>query len=451
VSRVQILIEDDGNRTAVRHLADQRYTVVDERELVRTDCYVVDDQTLPTYREQLLEHKQEQHPTFCPVVLIRREDTHVSVDLGSPDESDEVQLIDETVGAPIDREVLFRRLDNLIVRRNQSLTLTRQYERSEARFEALFDAVPDPAFVLDQTDKIVEVNDEFCSVLGTDRTDVVGEQLSEVRQLGMDAEVIVKRVRADGVSPQTSVDTIMFTDREGRDRHATLSVQSVTVSSESLTVGVLTDITELQEKTERLEEFASVLAHDLRNPLQVAKTRTEITKQQFPDAAEHLDPVEESIYRMQDLITKLLTIARTGSDDQDWELLALRECAESAWETVATADSSLVVETDGATVTASEERLRELFENLFRNAIEHAGPDVTVTVGSLPDGFYVADDGPGIPEQKRDEIFQMGYSTLDSGNGLGMSIVAEIAKAHNWDIIVRDSAEGGARFEFTER
>jgi signal transduction histidine kinase len=74
---------------------------------------------------------------------------------------------------------------------------------------------------------------------------------------------------------------------------------------------------------------------------------------------------------------------------------------------------------------------------------------VTVTVGELADcdGFYVADDGPGIPADERETVFESGYSTAADGTGFGLSIVEEIASAHGWAVRVTDSAEGGARFE----
>jgi signal transduction histidine kinase len=95
--------------------------------------------------------------------------------------------------------------------------------------------------------------------------------------------------------------------------------------------------------------------------------------------------------------------------------------------------------------------LSQLLENLFRNAVEHGGDDVTVNVGSLPGGFYVADDGPGIPAADRESVFEPGFTTNDDGTGFGLEIVEAVASAHGWDVRVTDAAEGegGARFEFT--
>jgi signal transduction histidine kinase len=100
-------------------------------------------------------------------------------------------------------------------------------------------------------------------------------------------------------------------------------------------------------------------------------------------------------------------------------------------------------------ISADEDRLTELFENLFRNAVEHGGSEVTVTVGPMNGGFYVADDGPGIAEERREAVFDHGVSSSDDGSGYGLSIVRTIAHAHGWDVIVSEADAGGARFEFT--
>jgi signal transduction histidine kinase len=151
---------------------------------------------------------------------------------------------------------------------------------------------------------------------------------------------------------------------------------------------------------------------------------------------------------MDTLITDLLTLAQDGETVTDRESVALASLAENCWTTVETADATLVTDID-RTVLANESRLKQLFENLVRNAVEHAGADVTVTVGALDDGFYVADDGPGIPEDERETVFEAGYSTSTEGTGFGLSIARKVAAAHDWEIRVRDSADGGTRFEIT--
>jgi len=98
-------------------------------------------------------------------------------------------------------------------------------------------------------------------------------------------------------------------------------------------------------------------------------------------------------------------------------------------------------------VLADPGRLKRLLQNLFRNAAEHGGD--RVVVGDLSDGFYVADNGPGIPENRRDEVFESGHTTSESGTGFGLAIVERIAEAHGWEVTLTAGADGGARFEFT--
>jgi len=203
---------------------------------------------------------------------------------------------------------------------------------------------------------------------------------------------------------------------------------------------------ELRRQNERLEQFASVVSHDLRNPLTVAKGRIDIEREIH--GSEHLDVAADSIERSFELIEDLLALARGGQDVSDTERVAVADLVEECWSTVDT--NGAAIETDiEATVTADRSRLRQLFENLFRNSIEHGGHDVTVEVGSLPDGFYVADTGRGIPVEHRDRVFEEGYSESQDGTGFGLSIIEQIVGAHDWDIRIADNADRGVRFEIT--
>jgi signal transduction histidine kinase len=188
------------------------------------------------------------------------------------------------------------------------------------------------------------------------------------------------------------------------------------------------------------------VSHDLRNPLNVAEGRLELAMENCE--SEHHDSVAQSLDRMESLIDDVLSLARAGEAVGETETVELAGLVEGCWQTVETASAGLVVETE-TRVQADPSRLQQLFENLMRNAVEHGGEDVTITVGDLPDGFYVEDDGPGIPEDERGNVFDAGYSTAADGTDLGLSIVREVAEAHRWEIEVTESESGGARFEAT--
>lgn len=203
---------------------------------------------------------------------------------------------------------------------------------------------------------------------------------------------------------------------------------------------------ELKRRNERLVEFAGVISHDLRNPLNVAEGSLELAREE--NDSEHLDAVASAHGRMKTLIDDLLTLAREGEEMADEEPVDLDGLIENCWRNVDTAEATLVAKTD-RTVRADRSRLAQLLENIIRNAVEHGGDDVTFTAGELEDGFYIQDDGPGIPEDEWDDVFEPGYSTAEDGTGFGLSIVRQVAHAHDWGLRVTDSAEGGARFEIS--
>jgi len=202
----------------------------------------------------------------------------------------------------------------------------------------------------------------------------------------------------------------------------------------------------LERQNERLGEFASMVSHDLRNPLSIAKGNLGFAREEHD--SEELRRIEGALERMEDLIEDVLALAREGDVDE-LQSVGLVEVVQAVWESVGADTASLAVEEDLGTVRADERRLRQLFENLLRNAVEHGGENVTVRVGTTEagDGFYVADDGPGIPADEREAVFESGYSTSHDGTGFGLTIVATIADAHGWSVSVTESEAGGARFD----
>ena len=204
---------------------------------------------------------------------------------------------------------------------------------------------------------------------------------------------------------------------------------------------------ELDRQNERLDKFASVISHDLRNPLNIAEGRLELASEDCD--SEHLEAVKRAHARMATLIEDTMSLARAGESIGDTEPINLPELVDTCWQSVETDEATLVTDTD-ASIAADMSRLQQLFENLLRNAVEHGGSEVTITVGDLPDGFYVEDNGLGISEDERGNVLDADYSTAEEGTGFGLSIVREIAEAHGWEIGVTDSEAGGARFEITD-
>ena len=222
-----------------------------------------------------------------------------------------------------------------------------------------------------------------------------------------------------------------------------LNLVQIIASNAEIALQRLRKERELQRENERLEQFASTVSHDLRNPLQVAKG----TLSQLEECPAGLDRMRQAHERMEEVIEGVLTLTRQGDRVEDPSPVDLSAVARACWTHVSSCETDLVVEEDSLVVSGDDTRLKHLFENLFRNAVTH-GEASTIRVGAVDGGFYVADDGVGIPEAKRDTIFDNGYTTSDDGTGLGLTIVEEIAHAHDWDVSVTESGTGGARFEF---
>jgi len=326
------------------------------------------------------------------------------------------------------------------------------------RFQVAFDTVPEPAVhVVFEDDKPIvhRVNESF--------SDTFGYTQEEARGQSIDSLVVPENRQHEAADinrqaiekSRVEEEIVRKTVESERPFLFTAKTMTMAEDDEQQSEGIATyvDLTEqkrreeeLARQNERLDRFASVVSHDLRNPLTIAQGRLELAMEEYE--SQQLEEVAHALDRMETLIDDLLTLARQGHPIGETEAVDLANLVESCWGNVATSDATLEADLV-KTVRADRSRLQQLLENLIRNAVEHAGDDVTVKVGELADGFYVADNGPGVPKEERDEIFEPGYSRAEGGTGFGLAIVQEITEAHGWEIGVTDSEIGGARFVIT--
>ena len=203
----------------------------------------------------------------------------------------------------------------------------------------------------------------------------------------------------------------------------------------------------LVRQNERLDEFASIVSHDLRTPLDLAGVHLELAAEECAPN-DHLEKVADAHARMADLIDDVLMWAREGDAVEATEHVSIPALLRECWAGQQTGDATLDVTTDRS-VQADHGRLTQVFDNLFDNAIAYAGETATVTVGETEtgDGIYVADDGPGIPPAERDAVFDSGHTLSMEGTGFGLAIVRQIVEAHGWSVTLTESEDGGARFE----
>ena len=340
-----------------------------------------------------------------------------------------------------------------------------QLRETGSRLEALFEQSPDMINIHDGDGNLLDPNPRLLEETGDDEDELTDTKVweldrtiepDEARALwaGMDHG---DRERFEGV----------YERADGTTFPVEVHLRRLALDGDDRFMAISRDISErkerereLERQNERLEEFASVVSHDLRNPLNVAAGRLELLEDECDSG--QIDAIRRAHDRMETLIDDLLALARDGETES--EPVELGPFCENCWQNVETGTGTLRVETD-RTVHADRGRLKQLFENLVRNAvehgstspdsqtrqdaIEHGGEDVTVVVGDLDDGFYVEDDGPGIPPEDRDRVFDAGYSTAPDGTGFGLSIVRDVVEAHGWEIRLTEGDDGGARFEIT--
>jgi len=187
--------------------------------------------------------------------------------------------------------------------------------------------------------------------------------------------------------------------------------------------------------------------------MNVAKGRLELAQDECE--SQHLNQIDDALNRMQRLIEDVLWLTSEGRDIGETEPIDLQEAVGAARDITADNHEQADLIFDGSDsgdwshIRADEDRLQQVLENLFQNAIEHAGPEITIRVEKTEHGFAVEDDGPGIPPEERHRIFDASYSTSEGGTGFGLQIVEQVVEAHEWDIHVIDGEAGGARFELT--
>ena len=345
----------------------------------------------------------------------------------------------------IDREVTERK------RRQRAL------ERSRQRLQSLFKKLPDAIVIHDADGNVIDVNDQTIDDLGYTRGELLSMNVTDF-EVGVAPEELRETWAEMNVGDRDKGQG-RYRRKDGSTFPVEVWVDKTRIGGEEQFIALSRDVTarvqrekELRRKNDRLDEFAGIVAHDLRNPLSIAQGRMTIAAAQVEGGggvSDDLRVAQKALGRMEDIISDTLVLARRGDAVESPEPIPVAEIVGRCWNMVETGDASLVV-VDKCTIEGDPDRLRHVFENLLRNAVEHGGAGVTVRVGRAGEAtLYVEDDGPGIPPERRENGFEPGRTSREEGTGFGLAIVERIAEAHDWEVTLTEAEGGGARFEFT--
>jgi len=364
----------------------------------------------------------------------------------------------EFTGAPIETDLAE---DTCVCGIGRDITASKRTER-ELREQTAFvegglEGVIDFYYLLDPNGFIRDWSEGTPELVGYDPEELRGAHASAFVPEGSEEEVMETLVRA--VEEGRARVEVPFVTPDGVETPYEFTVVVVRDDDGEVTgiCGLARDVSEryerertLRRERDRLAAFASAVSHDLRNPLTVAQGHLELARASGDDGSdEHFEAIDRALSRMETLVDHVLALAKEGRAVGETEPVALGPIVDDTWRSLGTRGEATLERDELPTIVADDARLRQLVENLLRNAVDHGGESVHVEVSALDDGFAIADDGPGVPPSERERVFDAGVSNADGGIGIGLAIVEEIAEAHGWSVSVAESAAGGARFTVT--
>lgn len=204
----------------------------------------------------------------------------------------------------------------------------------------------------------------------------------------------------------------------------------------------------LREERERLRRLASVLSHELRNPLMAIDGQLQLYRDRGETA--HLDAAEQNVERLGDVITDTLWLVRGDDTVSEMSMVDVMSVAEEAWATF-NDDTVSLHTTSMERIPANRSLLQTVFEKLFENTLEHtSATELSVGpyyMGDYLEGFYIEDNGSGFTEAELSAAFDIGIDETSGTSGIGLAVVKEIIQRHNWTISVVEGDGDGAKFE----
>jgi two-component system sensor kinase FixL len=348
-----------------------------------------------------------------------------------------------------------------------------QRHRLEAQFAQMFGAMPFGLLLVDAGGKIVLTNARTDAMFGYAAGALNGLKLEVLiparirkQHVGFrDSYAMAPTIRAMGTGRD-----LMALHSSGAEFPVEIALAPIEQGGGKLTLAAVTDISlrkdlenNLRQANANLEEFTYVASHDLRSPLRgisdlLEWIREELDETRMTDSVRgNFDRIQVRVARTERMIDDLLTYARAGAMDGEVSKVSPREMLESLILLVnPPADARIEIEVgaDVAPFDTTSVPLQTALRNLLENALKHAGrPDATIRMSVRSEGrycaFHVEDDGHGVPETARNQIFRLFHraTTKTEGHGIGLAVTRRIVTRHGGEVdYIGESAMGGAHF-----
>jgi two-component system phosphate regulon sensor histidine kinase PhoR len=339
------------------------------------------------------------------------------------------------------------------------------FNQFQSQQNALFDSMAEGLLLLDETGRIQLANRAFASLFGV-TNDVHHKTIIEALRLH----------ELSGIVDQldTEKHTVEHELRLSSPEERWLQVNGAGIfngnGQRHGTILVFHDLTRLKELESARKEFVANVSHELRTPLSLIKGYVETLLDGAKDnpevAAKFLRTIERNADRLKLLIEDLLTISEleSGRVKLNLQVVALRPAVDKVLDDlkVRAGDKSMNLfnRAPELSLRADSNRLEQVLANLVDNAIKYgrSNGNVSVEAGPATDGLVeirVCDDGPGIPRESLERIFERFYrvdkarSREQGGTGLGLSIVKHIVQTHGGKVWAKSELNRGATFFFT--
>jgi two-component system, OmpR family, phosphate regulon sensor histidine kinase PhoR len=336
---------------------------------------------------------------------------------------------------------------------------------AKAQQQVLFNSMLEGLLLLDRNRRISLANRAFKNLFGL-KTELRGKTVMEALRVH-ELAALVERVESDG---QVFDYELKLPELSERWLQVNAAAISNSAGEREGTILVFHDLTRLKQLERTREEFVANVSHELRTPLSLIKGYVETLldgARDNPEVAERfLKIIERNTSRLDLLIQDLLAISEleSGRVKLNVQPVLMRPVGEEVFssfkERAAARNIKLVNALSDLTARADPDRLQQVFANLLDNAVKYGrdGGTVTVSGHQAEDGMVeivVQDDGPGIPPESLDRVFERFYrvdkarSREQGGTGLGLSIVKHIVQSHGGKVWVKSEPGKGATFFFT--